>query len=110
MKKVLFAMFALSVVGIASAQSYGHGQMQNGHNGYNVSANAHDNYRYNNGEHNNVVFSNESHFNGHGSIQSSVHGYSQPVYGGLHGTVIANDYHRQELDHNMRRYNNGHGY
>ena len=106
MKKVLFAVFALSIVGVASAQSYGHGQTHGvGHDGYSISTNGHNGYQYNNREHNVVVFNNASHSNGHWSAQPSVHGYSQPVYGGSH----ANGYPRQEMIH-MRRYNNGHDY
>lgn len=98
-------MFALSIVGVASAQSYGHGQTHGvGHDGYSISTNGHDNYQYNNRGHNVVVVNNASHSNRYWSAQQSVHGYSQPVYGGSHDA-----YQRQEMTH-MRRYNNGHGY
>lgn len=101
MKKLLLAMFTLSVVGVASAQSYNHEQVQNrGHNGYST-----------------VHLSQESTHENYSNGHNNDYRYEQQhpaVNRGHESTIIVTDRHeRQEAIHlrrDNRRYNNGHDY
>lgn len=122
MKRLFIAMFTLGIAGFASAQSYDHGQPQNGNqNSYGIAANDHGN----NGRQNVVVINGGgSHSSGYGYQQQThgynypqqTHGYAQPVYERGHEprqVVVVNGHERQEETHmrrEERRWNNGHRY